>query len=93
LFVFPLEQNAWFFVSAGLSKMTDDNSAAVYKISELFDQALGAKFAYPEGECELSMRSLGPVVRCTLWKDSERTTVARELIFVSSGMWQFSRGR
>lgn len=93
MFIFPLEGTTWFFVSSGLIKVSEDNSAATYAISKLFDQALGAEFRYAEGECELSMRGSAPVVRCTVWKDKERTTVARELLFASSGMWRFSRGQ
>ncbi len=91
MFMFPLERTTWFFVSSGLTKVSEDNSAATYAISKLYDEALGVEFPYAAGECELSMRGSAPVVRCTVWKDKERTTVARELLFASSGMWRFSR--
>lgn len=91
MFVFPFEANAWFFVSSGLVKIPEDNSVATYKISKLFDKASGAEFHYEEGECELSMKSSKPAIRCTVWKDKERTTIARELVFRGSGVWQFSK--
>lgn len=87
MFIFPLQDGAWFFVASNPIETTGTSSAR-YALSKLFDESLGAEFRYPAGECEITD---GPKVRCTVWKDKERTTIARELSFSGSGNWLFSR--
>lgn len=87
MFVFPLQEGAWFFVSSGPVDSNGKFSTA-YGVSKIFDESLGAEFSYPAGECEITQ---GQTVHCTVWKDKERTVIARELSFSSSGTWIFSR--
>jgi hypothetical protein len=91
IFIFPLEGSAWFFVSSGMVAVSADNAVATYKIYKLFDQMLNAEFSYNNGECEFSMKDTAPAIRCTLWKGNEKSTIAREISFVGSGTWQFSK--
>lgn len=84
MFIFPFtgREESWFFVTSEQSSANDGRS--VYKIEKLYDAALNAEFSYPAGECEITT---GPTVHCTVWKDGTRTTVAREIVFTSSGQW------
>jgi hypothetical protein len=84
MFIFPFTsgEKSWFFVASGQSSADDGRS--VYKIEKLYDAALNAEFSYPAGECEITT---GPTVHCTVWKDESRITVAKEIVFASSGQW------
>lgn len=84
MFIFPLKngRQGWFFVASGQTLSSSDR--AVYAVDKLYDQALNAEFSYPAGEYEIST---GPTVRCTVWKNPERTLMARELVFLGSGNW------
>lgn len=87
MFIFPLLNGGqgWFFVTA--AQPNSEGSAAnatVYKIEKLYDQALNAEFFYQAGECQVTP---GPTIRCTVWKDKDRTELARELVFAGSGQW------
>lgn len=84
MFIFPLKNGAraWFFVASQQESSSKDRT--VYAVEKLYDQALNVEFSYPAGECEVNT---GPIVRCTVWKDPERTVKARELVFSGSGNW------
>jgi hypothetical protein len=84
MFIFPLMNGdgAWFFVTAASVSGTSDR--AVYQVEKVYDEALGAEFFYPSGECEITS---GPSIRCSVWKDKDRTDLARQLVFSGSGQW------
>lgn len=84
MFIFPLKRGAeaWFFVTSGVT--ISNKERVIYAVEKLYDRALNAEFTYPAGECEITA---GPTVRCTLWKNTERTVVGRELVFSSNGRW------
>jgi hypothetical protein len=84
MFIFPLMNGgqAWFFVTSAL--ISSDGERATYAVNKVYDQALGAEFSYPAGECQMGP---GPILRCSVWKDKDRTELARELVFVGSGQW------
>jgi hypothetical protein len=88
MFIFPLKDRAeaWFFVTSGL--VPSKQGRLLFTVEKLYDQALNAEFPYPAGECEITT---GPTIRCTVWKNGERTIVARELVFSSKGKWQHQR--
>lgn len=88
MFIFPLANGAWFFVTNG--RIDDSKDQTTYRVSKLYDESLKAEFAYPEGECTVSP---GPKVSCRVWKDGERKVLARELSFSGSGEWAFSKGK
>lgn len=84
MFIFPLMNGdqAWFFVT--VAPATGSSDRAVYKVEKLYDEALGAEFFYPSGECEITS---GPSIRCSVWKDKDRTDLARQVVFSGSGQW------
>jgi len=85
-FIFPLKDGgrAWFFVTSGRVEGTADRT--LYTVEKVYDQALNAEFSYPAGECEILP---GPSVRCSVWKDTERNTLGRELVFTGAGPWLY----
>lgn len=85
-FIFALKDGgrAWFFVTSGRVQGAPDR--ALYTVEKVYDQALNAEFSYPAGECEILP---GPSVRCSVWKDAERNTLGRELVFSGSGPWLY----
>lgn len=88
MIIFPLRNGGqgWFFVTSGQVSANSDRT--IYQVEKLYDQALNAEFSYPAGECEITS---GPTVRCALWKDAERTVLARELVFSGSGKWMHTK--
>jgi hypothetical protein len=84
MFIFPLlnDDKAWFFVTVAPTTTASDR--LVYKVEKLYDEALGAEFFYSSGECEITS---GPSIQCSVWKDKDRTELARQLVFAGSGQW------
>jgi len=84
MFIFPLmdADQGWFFVTAASTPATSDR--AIYPVEKVYDGALGAEFFYPSGECEITP---GPSIQCAVWKDKDRTDLARQVIFSGSGQW------
>lgn len=82
LFVFALmnDGKAWAFTTK--AQVVSENSRAVYAVEKFYDVAADLEYSYPSGECEIAA---GPTVRCSVWEDRDRTRLARELVFVSSG--------
>lgn len=84
MFIFPLmdSDRGWFFVTATSTAAKSDR--AIYPVEKVYDEALGAEFFYPSGECEITP---GSSIRCSVWKDKDRTDLARQVVFFGSGQW------
>lgn len=80
--------NSWFFVSSGPAAYSNGNRVATYPISEMLD-VFSKNFVQYAGECVVSMGGGKEEIRCTTWKDKERTTVAWEGIVVGNGFWLY----
>lgn len=86
MFIFPLSNGAWFFVATGI--IDSSKEKVTYGVNKLYDESLNAEFPYPAGECTVST---GPKVLCSVWKDRDKKSLAREILFTGSGNWMFSR--
>lgn len=84
MFIFPLMNAArgWFFVTTVSTAAT--SNPAIYSVEKVYDEGLGAEFFYPSGECAIS---IGSSIRCSVWKDKDRTDLARQVVFSGSGQW------
>jgi hypothetical protein len=88
MFIFPLRDadRGWFFVTAAPTAVASDR--AIYQVEKVYDEALGGEFFYPSGECEITS---GPSIRCSVWKDKDRTDLARQVVFSGSGQWMHQK--
>lgn len=78
--------NSWFFISSGTATYSNGNRVATYPVSEMLD-TFSKSFVQHKGECVVSMGGGKEEIRCTTWKDKERTIVAWEGIFIGNGFW------
>jgi hypothetical protein len=78
--------NSWFFISSGPAAYSNGNRVATYPVAEMVDM-YSKRFVLYAGECVISMGGGKEEIRCTTWKDKERTTVAWEGVFVGNGFW------
>lgn len=88
VFIFTLvnDGKAWAFFTK--AQVVSENTRAVYTVEKFYDMAADLEYHYPSGECEIAS---GPTVRCAVWERRDRTTLARELVFVGSGGWVHQR--
>lgn len=87
------QKAAWQYQITSPGTMSEDGQAVSYSVSSMIALASSIEasrgYSYP-GECLMSTRVGEPLLRCTMWRDSTRHDVTREVIFEGNGSWVFN---
>jgi hypothetical protein len=96
LFIINLKapKTAWEYQITSPGTMSEDGQTVSYSVLSMIALApsleASKQYSYP-GECLMSTRVSEPLLRCTMWRDSTRHEVAREVIFEGNGSLVFKR--
>jgi hypothetical protein len=90
IFVFALTGGkTWLYFASGPAAISPGRM--VFPVAKMIDSVVQRKYVYP-GECVVSGMLDAVTVHCTMWRDDSHQEITRQIEFVGSGSWAFSKG-
>ena len=90
IFVFALAGGkSWLYFASGPAATSPGRM--VFPVAKMIDSVVDREYDYP-GECVISGMLDAVTVHCTMWRDDSRQEITRQIEFVGSGSWAFSKG-